>query len=171
MSKEKLGIQWVSINGFPNYEVSNYGQIRNKTTGLFLYGTPYDKCGHLQVPLRNNGVATIFRYHQVVLEAFVGKRPTGYVCRHLDGNPKNNRLDNICWGTQSENSFDSIKHGRWPDNRGEKCGTSKLTEQQVSLIRLLWGETKLTMREIAERFKVTQPTVSMIINGHTWKQT
>lgn len=27
-------------------------------------------------------------------------------CRHLNGNPVDNRLENLCWGTHSENEYD-----------------------------------------------------------------
>ena len=33
------------------------------------------------------------------------------LCRHLDGNPHNNRLDNIVWGTVVENEADKVRHG------------------------------------------------------------
>jgi hypothetical protein len=33
-------------------------------------------------------------------------------CRHLDGNPSNNRPDNLRWGTAKENAADMIRHGR-----------------------------------------------------------
>lgn len=49
--------------------------------------------------------------HRVVLESFVGPRPEGQECRHLNGNPLDNRLENLCWGTRKENAHDAIKHG------------------------------------------------------------
>ena len=35
-------------------------------------------------------------------------------CRHLDGDSMNNRLDNLCWDTQSENMKDVYRHGKRP---------------------------------------------------------
>lgn len=41
--------------------------------------------------------------HRLVLTTFVGPPPDGYVAMHLNGNPQDNRLQNLKWGTQSEN--------------------------------------------------------------------
>ena len=49
--------------------------------------------------------------HRLVLEAFVGPRPEGMVARHLNGDPGDNRLENLAWGTQSENNYDKVRHG------------------------------------------------------------
>lgn len=48
--------------------------------------------------------------HHAVLLAFVGPRPEGLLTRHLDGNCLNNRLDNLRYGTKSENSADFYRH-------------------------------------------------------------
>lgn len=48
--------------------------------------------------------------HQLVLEAFVGPKPENQCARHLDGNPLNNQLSNLKWGTYSENAKDCVKH-------------------------------------------------------------
>lgn len=44
--------------------------------------------------------------HQLVLLAFVGPCPPGLECRHLDDNPRNNRIDNLAYGTHKENGSD-----------------------------------------------------------------
>jgi hypothetical protein len=49
----------------------------------------------------------------MVLEAFTGPRPEpAYHARHLDGNPQNNALANLAWGTRQENWEDRRSHGR-----------------------------------------------------------
>jgi len=45
------------------------------------------------------------------LETSVGPCPEGHVTRHLNGDPTDNRLENLRWGTRSENQRDSVKHG------------------------------------------------------------
>ncbi len=54
-----------------------------------------------------------FRVHRLILETFVGPCPEGMECRHLDGNPANNCLNNIAWGTREQNIEDNRKNGSY----------------------------------------------------------
>jgi hypothetical protein len=44
-----------------------------------------------------------YKIHQLVCEAFNGPKQEGQVCMHLNEDYKNNRPDNLTWGTQKEN--------------------------------------------------------------------
>ncbi len=59
----------------------------------------------------NPGTKKQVYVHQLVLGAFVGPCPIGMECRHLDGNPSNNFLSNLRWGTHLENMEDMRRHG------------------------------------------------------------
>jgi len=57
---------------------------------------------------RNMGV------HQAVLLAFV-PRPDGvYIPCHKNGDPDDNRLENLYWGTHYDNAMDTQRHGNTP---------------------------------------------------------
>ena len=48
----------------------------------------------------------------LVLETFVGPRPSGAIARHFpDPDPFNNILTNLSWSTQSQNMLDRRVHG------------------------------------------------------------
>lgn len=49
--------------------------------------------------------------HQLVALTFLGPRPKGQEVRHLDGNPLNNRADNLAYGTRTENIYDVMRIG------------------------------------------------------------
>lgn len=51
------------------------------------------------------------RTHVVVLEAFVGPRPSGHEALHLDANRANASLSNLKWGTRSENQLQRVADG------------------------------------------------------------
>jgi len=51
------------------------------------------------------------RRHVLVLETYHGPRPEGAVSRHLNGDPRDDRPENLAWGSQSENLLDSVRHG------------------------------------------------------------
>lgn len=53
------------------------------------------------------------RAHRFICEVFHGPAPSpDHEVRHLNGNPKDNRIENLRWGTAAENAQDRIRHGR-----------------------------------------------------------
>jgi hypothetical protein len=72
------------------------------------------------VPWTDDGPRTVF-VHQAVAAAFLGARPDGLVVRHLDGNPSNNSLMNLRYGTSAENAYDRIAHGRHAQANKTHC--------------------------------------------------
>ena len=109
---------WLPVVGYEGlYEVSNFGRIkslpRNTTRGGIMKLST-DKRGVKVVNLTKDGKQRVRLVHQLVLEAFVGPRPEGIAgedTRHLDGNPSNNHLSNLKWGSTLENVHDMIDHG------------------------------------------------------------
>ena len=102
--------------------------------------------------------------HRLVLRTFVGEPIPGDVARHIDGNPENNRLENLAWGTPAENNRDMVRHGR--SGRGERSASAKLTEQDVRLIRSLRGW--VSAARLGRVFGVTPTTISQVWNGRSW---
>jgi hypothetical protein len=86
-------------------------------------------------------------------------------CCHNNGVKTDNRLANLRWDTRAANIQDAKRHGTWI--KGETCGRSKLTEQQVREIFRLSGEGWNQIR-IAQRFSVVPSAISMILSGRNW---
>jgi len=102
---------WKLVPGYDGkYEVSNQGQIRSyqrRPEGCIL--RPGRKpSGHLSVALGRKNSQSV---HKLVLLAFVGAAPNKHECLHMNGNPADNRLSNLRWGTRSENMKDAYAHG------------------------------------------------------------
>jgi len=160
------------------YQCSNLGKIKKicrakgNQIGKIL-GPIKQTSGHLSVGLSKDGVDKKFGIHRLVLFTFIGPCPPGMECRHLDGNPTNNNLNNLKWGTRSENMQDSIRHGTFkhnpPDNSGSNCGASKLIDKEVVEIKFLIKKGKLNDRKIGEIFGVHRRTITDIRLGKTWK--
>jgi hypothetical protein len=123
------------------------------------------KNGYLYVTLCQDGRRCPQGIHVLVLKTFVGECPEGMECRHLDDNPSNNRLSNLCWGTKKENAGDRIRNGH--NACGERNGFSSLKKKQVIEIRRLHS-LGIGQQEIADRFNVTQPHVSRIVLRQSW---
>ena len=100
--------------------------------------------------------------HHLVAEAFIGERPLRHDVCHNDGDKKNNHADNLRYGTRSENIADSIRHGTFV--LGSKRKQAKLTSEDVADILKRWNEGE-TQRTIAERYNVSRPYISDIVNG------
>lgn len=130
--------------------------------------------GYWVVGLKRIGHNIPLLVHRLVLEAFVGPCPGGMECRHLDGNPRNNNLSNLKWGTRSENQQDSVRHGTkysyFQDGKKINIGVNnpmvKLTEDNVKQIKRMKGT--LTQRARAEMFNVSPSAIQGIDDGKTW---
>lgn len=113
--------EWRPVVGFEGlYEVSDQGRVKSlsKLTGrgylrpeMILKLSKMPK-GYLAAQLRKDSKNYKIRVHTLVLTSFVGPRPADQECRHLDGDPTNNRLDNLVWGTRAENMDDRNYHNQ-----------------------------------------------------------
>jgi hypothetical protein len=103
--------QWRPVPGSPGYEVSDRGRVRSPR--VMLRQGPIGS-GHLAVQIPRNGKRRTVYVHALVLEAFIGPRPRGQECRHLDDDKTNNTVGNLRWGTRSENTLDKVRNGRHP---------------------------------------------------------
>lgn len=159
------------IPGFSGQYATTEGLIFSTRNGGWHQKPMRLHKGYYRVNLRDDNIPAKTRVepvHKIILETFVGKRPDGYVCRHLNGNPLDNRLSNICWGTPKENIEDSIRHGTAVCLRhGEDSNAAKLTLDDVKEIRKLYAQGHL-QKELASVFSISQHHVSDIVNGKTW---
>ncbi len=126
-----------------------------------------DQHGYPGVHVSMGGENRLVSVHALVLEAFVGPRPAGQVCRHLDGEKTNNRLANLQWGTGAENWADMVRHGRAP--LGSRQIQAKLTEADVLEIRRRAKSGKYgVQRRLAREYGVSDTIISHIVNRKAW---
>jgi hypothetical protein len=119
--------QWRPVVGHPNYEVSDQGRVRSIDRVVMRAGSrrakPYavfrkgqllrpgpSNYGHLSVVLGRGKTRMV---HTLVLEAFVGPRPKGMDACHGPGGTQDNRLENLRWGTRTNNILDGVDAGTW----------------------------------------------------------
>lgn len=155
-----------TIPKFPRYLVSNRGNIFSLKRNKYLSLTK-TSFGHLCVCLRKKGRSYTVRVHQLVLETYRGLCPPDMECRHLNGNPADNHLENLRWGTHANNLGDRIKHGT--NKPGEESPLAKLTEQDVKRIRHYYRNKIYSARELAKKFNTHESNVYYILAGKTWK--
>lgn len=163
---------WKDIPGYEGeYQASTLGNIKSlqrevrcgyKGRGkrivkeTILAPGAYAKSGHVSVVLRRgtNGKPV----HQLITSTFLGPTPEGKEILHIDGNPKNNRLDNLKFGSRTDNILDVYKQGKaW----------RKLNLKQVDEIRELL-RLGYSGAFIARKFNISQVTVSKIKTGKSY---
>ena len=160
------GIEWTDVVGSEEWRpvpgmaayASDHGRVRGPS-GLPL--KPYVALsGHLHVLIRRRKL----RVHHAVLLAFGVARPAGAVCRHLDDDPTNNRLENLCWGTHRDNAADAIRNDRLL--HGEAKPGARLTVGQVLLIRA----DPRPSREVGAEYGVSHTAVLRIRRSERWRR-
>lgn len=123
--EEEILKEWKIIKEAENYEVSNYGDVKNITTQKLIAGS-IDKDGYPRVMIMSNEGKKITRFrHRLVAQAFL-ENPNNYpVVNHKDedkgnayvGTKENNYQDgNLEWCTIAYN----VKYGEGAKRRAEK---------------------------------------------------
>ena len=171
-----LACKQAELPEYPGYFFTESGEVYSyrHTSGTPRYNQPARKLsgriredGYMRYCIRRaDGKFVYKKGHQLILLAFRGAAAPGQLCRHLDGNPLNNRLDNLAWGTPLENAADTLLHGT--QSRGDTHGKSVLTESDVRSIRKL-REIGLSYQKIANRYGVDHKTIHNAVNRVTWK--
>jgi hypothetical protein len=178
MSTSDVTEEWRPIPGTDGwYEASSLGRVRSWKM-LGTRPTRRAREPRYLKPGKNQGYdfVTIKRsdqdhfqsvaVHCLVAEAFLGPRPKGMDVCHIDGSRDNHRIDNLRYGTRSENQMDRVEHGT--SNRGERCGNSKLTEAQVLEICSKRDNLGATYKALADEYGVSVGAVTYIILGINW---
>lgn len=116
--------EWKEIKGYEGkYIISNYGEIISlprykRNNSKLQYVEPKEilryvnkKNGYVYVQLWNNAKYKNIRLHKLVAENFIENIENKPQINHIDGNKKNNRVDNLEWCTASENIRHAYKIG------------------------------------------------------------
>jgi hypothetical protein len=186
--------EWRTITEFPDYAVSSHGRVKRVVPDFFgrvgkILKPQFDRYAYLT--LYRNSQPSVVLVHRIVCKEFHGAAPSPeHQVAHGDGNGINNNKDNLRWATPVENEADKVLHGTnlagrssWvpverrakgtshgrhtkPDRtaRGERNGTSKLTEGMVTQIRLDNRPRKI----LAKEYGVTATMIGYIKRGISW---
>lgn len=109
--------------------------------------------------------------HRISWEIHNGPIPDGlYVCHNCPGGdlPSCTNPHHLFLGTSEDNQRDASKKGRMrtTPQRGEKSHLAKLTDADVIKILSLMGTA--TQKIIAQKFGVSQSTISLIFLNRAW---
>ena len=101
---------WKRIQSFPNYEVSNFGNVRNVITKK-MKKKRISNTGYYLVHLWFRKKRKACTVHRLVLSAFKGNYPD-LQCDHIDTNKLNNCVQNLRWVTPAQNMANHLTKSR-----------------------------------------------------------
>lgn len=130
---------WKPIKGYEGYyEISNLGNVRSldhevkerwgyvKIKGKLLHPS-INGFGYQVFRLAKDGIKKMGTVHRIVAETFIPNPENKPFVLHkvsiADGGT--NSVDNLYWGTQSENLKDCIRDGHWRNPKVLKKGKLK----------------------------------------------
>lgn len=103
--------EWKIYPEFPTYEVSTYGQIRNKKRGNIIKQRE-DKDGYLVVNLSFEGKKYHRRVNRLVATTFIPNPDNLEVADHIDRNRKNNHISNLRWVSITQNNRNKVSNSK-----------------------------------------------------------
>lgn len=155
---------WKDVKGYEGlYQVSSEGNLKSldrisnfngdlgirKGKKLKLSET---NDGYYRNQLYKNGKRENFYIHRLVAKAFIPKVDGKFHINHIDGNPKNNRVENLEWCTPKENTAHAYQNGLMPykySGDGEDIVSDYNSGKD--------------MREIAKKYSIYHTTVKKIL--------
>ena len=151
--------EWRDIDGFPNYMVSNTGEIKSlnyNKTGKEKVLIPHKLSnGYLGINLYDDNKRSCYLLiHRLVAQAFL-PNPNGYrIINHKDENRSNNSVNNLEWCSYKYN----LNYG----NRNSKLSNSLTNNPFFSIPVLQYSKT----REFLKEFPSIAEAARTINNGN-----
>lgn len=175
---------WKTIQGYENrYEVSNLGRVKsleridryNRKIEEKILAPRKHTGGYLRVQLSKKD----FYIHRLVAEAFIPNPENKSQVNHIDGNKRNNRVDNLEWNTPLENNLHAIRTGLSKKDRDfmikmANCENHKkaiakrreFTKEQIIEIR----KSQETDTILAKRYNISRGQIYSIKHYRTYKE-
>lgn len=151
------------------YSIEPDGRVYSHSVNKYMV-TKLDKDGYEAISLRNNtGGYSKFGIHRLLIITYCPIENTEEMTvNHIDGNKKNNTLENLEWVTASENT--RLAHETKLNNSvGENHGRAKLTEEQAKQV-IDFAKQGMTLREVQQEIPiVTKNMYNSIKHNRTWK--
>lgn len=175
--------EWRAVAGWESkFEVSNLGRIRSKTRyvrngngirmveGRILkgYQGADRRVSHVTRVCGSEGHVR-FLVHRLVACAFIPNPEALPMINHIDGDPSNNRIENLEWCTAKQNAVHALRTGLIKPMRIKRDGSRRqgLSIEQVKKIRELLSAGD-SLSAIGRRYGVLPTTIWRIKNQTTW---
>lgn len=150
---------WKKIDGFEHYSISVDGQVRNDSTLKVLKPCLNNK-GYFMVNLWSNNKGSMRLVHRLVALAFIPNHENKPCVNHIDGNPRNNGIENLEWCTYSENQYHRscvLHKTRFPEEA--------LMATRKPVVCVETGVVYESVNEAARRCGLWQQNITKVLTG------
>ena len=157
---------WRDVTGYEGvYQVSNLGRVKSflGKSPRILKAVPHSN-GYLSICLCVNKKIKGYLLHRLVAEAFISNPDNKPQVNHINGIKTDNRVENLEWATEEENTRHALSIGLTP--QGERRTESKLTNEQALYIRK--NPEGISQQKLAKNFGVSQSTIGRIQRGESY---
>jgi hypothetical protein len=183
MIKKNAGEVWKQIQfaGYKTlrkkYAVSNHGRTASYTEDILTDGKLLNgsvTSGYCTLNLHIEGGNGTIYIHREIAKLFCSKKsPKHKFVIHLNHNKKDNNFKNLKWsstievGTHQQNSPDKIAY---KERQATRTKGLKLSAAQVRTIKATIAnpKRKLTYKQMAEKYAVSEMTLYRIKSGENW---
>jgi len=174
---ENLEIEiWKDYPGYEGfYMVSNLGRVasfytRNDHIGKMKKILKQKLQTYYKVTICKFGVKKDMLVHRMVATVFCENNIKSKYnqVNHIDGIKTNNRADNLEWCTSKMNRQHAYRTGLQVGLKGEKAVAAKLSDFNVSRIKLLLSRG-VSCRKLTEVFGCKINNIYAIKNGYSWR--
>ena len=190
LSKEYLPVplkfeKWEDINGYEGmYQMSNLFRFRSLDKyvkfgkdaqytrlkkGIILKNGIRGEYPSLRAWDKNKDISVMI--HRVIAEKLIPNPENKKEVNHINGNKRNYHPINLEWNTPSENQKHAYKYGlkKAYERDGEKNSNSKLNNDKVESIRILFNTGLYTKVVLSKMFNIDASCITDIINNKSWK--
>jgi len=139
-------IEWKIIEDYPDYAISNDGQVKSIKFQRLLKGTK-NSSGYLYVNLVKNKIPKSFAIHRLVMKYFGTGQSENTIVDHIDNDKLNNHINNLQWMSIQENTI------KFYDNYDKKLEVIQLHKEGktvkdiVALVKLGDFTVRKTIRQ------------------------
>lgn len=124
---------WRPYPRSPYYEASNKGRVRSldrisvtkngveKPIRGRILKPATNRIGRVSVVVSGDGERRSTQVSHMVIESFIRLKKDDECVRHLNDDPSDNRLENLAFGSYSENMYDRSRNGNCPNLNKTHC--------------------------------------------------